>query len=116
MLTRSTSGSRAEVTYFKALKPGEVFLFKLKKPYKPFIAGGGFFTHSSLLPVSLAWEAFGEKNGAATFQEMRQKIAGFENRSRDPHEDFQIGCILLQQPFFLPKQNGFRSQATFIAV
>ena len=87
---------------FKALKPGELFLFKLKKPYNH-IAGGGFFTHSSLLPVSLAWEAFGEKNGAATFQEMRQKIAGLRTEAVDPHEDFQIGCILLQQPFFLPQ-------------
>ena len=87
---------------FKALKPGELFLFKLKKPYNH-VAGGGFFTHSSLLPVSLAWEAFGEKNGAATFQEMRQKIAGLRMEAVDPQEDFQIGCILLQQPFFLPQ-------------
>ena len=87
---------------FKALKPGELFLFKLKKPYNH-VAGGGFFTHSSLLPVSLAWEAFGEKNGAATFQEMRQKIAGLRTEAVDPYEDFQIGCILLQQPFFLPQ-------------
>jgi putative restriction endonuclease len=87
---------------FKALKPGELFLFKLKKPYNH-VAGGGFFTHSSLLPVSLAWEAFGEKNGAATFQEMRQKIAGLRTEGVDPYEDFQIGCILLQQPFFLPE-------------
>ena len=87
---------------FKALNPGELFLFKLKKPYNH-IAGGGFFIHSSLLPVSLAWEAFGEKNGAATFQEMRQKIAGLRTEAVDPYEDFQIGCILLQQPFFLPQ-------------
>lgn len=87
---------------FKALKPGELFLFKLKKPYNH-VAGGGFFTHSSLLPVSLAWEAFGEKNGAATFQEMRQKIAGLRTEGVEPYEDFQIGCILLQQPFFLPQ-------------
>lgn len=87
---------------FRALQPGELFLFKLKKPYNH-VAGGGFFTHSSLLPVSLAWEAFGEKNGAATFQEMRQKIAGLRTEGVDPYEDFQIGCILLQQPFFLPQ-------------
>jgi putative restriction endonuclease len=42
---------------FKGLQPGELFLFKLHVP-ENFIAGGGFFTHASLLPVSLAWEAY----------------------------------------------------------
>lgn len=84
---------------FGALGPGELFLFKLHSP-ENFIAGGGFFTHSSLLPVSLAWEAFGEKNGAATFEEMRSKIIRYRTAT-DPHEDFKIGCIILQHPFFL---------------
>ena len=48
---------------FQSLKPGELFLFKLHSPQN-FIVGGGFFTHSTILPVSLAWEAFGEGNGA----------------------------------------------------
>jgi putative restriction endonuclease len=34
---------------------------------------------------------------------MRQKIAGLRTEGVDPYEDFQIGCILLQQPFFLPQ-------------
>ena len=55
---------------FNALQPGELFLFKLHSP-RNFIVGGGFFAHWSQLPVSLAWEAFGEKNGAASLLEMR---------------------------------------------
>jgi len=86
---------------FKALRPGELFLFKLHSPQN-FIAGGGFFTHSSILPISLAWEAFGEKNGAATFEEMRRKLLEYRGSNSDPREDFEIGCILLQNPFFLP--------------
>jgi hypothetical protein len=35
---------------FKALKPGGLFLFKLHYP-ENFIAGGGFFVHSTLLPT-----------------------------------------------------------------
>jgi putative restriction endonuclease len=88
---------------FRALQPGELFLFKLHSP-ENFIAGGGFFTHASLLPVSLAWEAFGEKNGAATFEEMRSKILKYRGSATDPREDFEIGCILLQQPFFLAEK------------
>lgn len=89
---------------FRALQPGELFLFKLHSP-ENFIAGGRFFTHSSLLPVSLAWEAFGQKNGADTFDEVRSKIAQLKSGPVDPHEDFQIGCIILQYPFFLPKKD-----------
>ncbi|TMB25813.1 MAG: hypothetical protein E6J62_21095 [Deltaproteobacteria bacterium] len=40
---------------FKSLAPGELFLFKLHSP-DDFVVGGGVFAHSSLLPVSLAWE------------------------------------------------------------
>ena len=85
---------------FQSLNPGELFLFKLHSP-RNFIVGGGFFAHSSILPVSLAWEAFGEKNGASTFAEMRTKILNYRGSTTDPREDFEIGCILLQQPFFL---------------
>ena len=41
-------------------EPSELFLFKLHSPQN-FIVGGGFFTHSSILPVSLAWEALVRK-------------------------------------------------------
>ncbi|MDH4219303.1 MAG: HNH endonuclease [Candidatus Aminicenantes bacterium] len=84
---------------FRALQPGELFLFKLHSP-NDYIVGGGFFVHSTLLPISLAWEAFQEKNGANSLLEMRQRIAKYR-RTEDLVEDFTIGCILLEQPFFL---------------
>jgi putative restriction endonuclease len=87
---------------FKTLRPGELFLFKLHSPQN-FIVGGGFFTHASILPVSLAWEAFGEKNDTGTFTEMRSKILKYRGSGTDPHDDFDIGCILLQRPFFLAR-------------
>lgn len=49
---------------FRVLAPGELFLFKLHSPDK-FIVGGGLFAHSTLLPASLAWDAFGIGNGAS---------------------------------------------------
>ena len=55
-------------TQFKALAPGELFLFKLHSPNN-FIVGGDVFAHASLLPVSLAWESFGTANGATTIFE-----------------------------------------------
>lgn len=46
---------------FRALQPGEPFLFKLKSPNN-YIVGGGVFVRYSRLPLSLAWDAFGHKN------------------------------------------------------
>jgi putative restriction endonuclease len=38
---------------FRALQPGELFLFKLHSPNN-FIVGGGYFVSSTALPASLA--------------------------------------------------------------
>jgi len=84
---------------FRALSPGEPFLFKLHAPYN-FIVGGGMFVYSTVLPVSLAWEAFGEKNGADSYQAMRQLI---EKRRGSAPVDYNIGCIILSGPFFFSK-------------
>ncbi len=90
-------------TIFRALRPGELFLFKLHSP-NDYIVGGGFFAHSTLLPISLAWDAFQEKNGANSLLEMRHRIAKYR-RTDDLFEDFTIGCILLEHPFLLDKSD-----------
>jgi putative restriction endonuclease len=84
---------------FKALSPGEPFLFKLHSPQN-YIVGGGFFAHSTVLPSSLAWNAFGEKNGASSLIEMRKRIEKYRRTTSSSTEDYQIGCIILEQPFF----------------
>jgi putative restriction endonuclease len=89
-------GSRA----FTAISPGELFLFKLHSPQN-FIVGGGVLAHSTVLPVSLAWESFGDANGAPSFEAMRQRIERYKRIPPAPLEDYKIGCILLTQPFFL---------------
>ena len=87
---------------FRALQPGEPFLFKLHSPLS-FIAGGGFFAHSTILPVSLAWQAFQEKNGASSYLRMKRLIE--RKRQVTSHfEDYKIGCIILTQPFFFPRE------------
>jgi putative restriction endonuclease len=42
---------------FRAVEVGAPFLFKLHSPYD-YITGGGFFVSHSVLPISIAWEAF----------------------------------------------------------
>ncbi len=88
-------------TNFRALRPGELFLFKLHAPHD-FIVGGGIFSHASLLPLSLAWEAFGEKNGVVSVAEMRQRIGRYRGEL-DSRTDPTIGCRILSNPFFWPE-------------
>lgn len=87
---------------FKSLTPGELFFFKLHYP-ENFIVGGGVFTHATLAPSRLAWEAFGEKNGAPNYAAMRERIEKYRRVSPSPHEEYTIGFILLTQPFFLDR-------------
>lgn len=88
-------------TNFRALQPGELFLFKLHAPHD-YIVGGGIFSHASLLPLSLAWEAFGEKNGVGSVSEMRRRIGRYRGDT-DPRKDPTIGCRILSSPFFWPQ-------------
>jgi putative restriction endonuclease len=87
---------------FKVLKPGELFLFKLHSPDN-FIVGGGIFAHFSLLPISLAWEAFEIANGAETLIQMRTRVARYRRQADARSEDYTIGCIILERPFFLSR-------------
>ncbi|MBP7149406.1 MAG: HNH endonuclease [Acidobacteria bacterium] len=95
------SGSRG----FHAIRPNEPFFFKLKSPHYA-IGGYGFFAHaSSRVPVSLAWEAFEAKNGAATQEEMRRRIARYRATPPRPFEDPLIGCLMIANPVFFDERD-----------
>jgi putative restriction endonuclease len=81
-----------------------LFLFKLKSP-RNVIAGGGFFVHSTLLPLNLAWETFRVENGAASRGEMKRLIDSHRRYRSGEDANYTIGCILLAQPFFLPERS-----------
>lgn len=89
---------------FKVLQWGEPFLFKLHSP-KNFIVGGGFFTKFLRLPVSLAWQTFGEANGAQSLDQVRNRIAKYRKKPIGPADDPVIGCILLGEPFFFNQED-----------
>jgi putative restriction endonuclease len=97
---------------FRALQPGELFLFKLHAPNN-FIVGGGVFAHANSMPCSLAWEAFGEANGARSLTEMRTRIAKYRRIKPDDKEDFVIGCRVLTQPFFLAQSQWISIPESF---
>jgi putative restriction endonuclease len=68
-----------------------------------FIVGGGLFGHASIVPISLAWAAFGERNGASSLDEMRVRVAPYRRELVDLRADYSIGCRILEQPFFWPR-------------
>jgi putative restriction endonuclease len=99
-------------TNFRALQPGELFLFKLHAP-RNFIVGGGLFARADILPTSLAWGAFGMSNGAATLTDMRQRIAFYRGVPDDPRQDYMIGCRVLTQPV-LPTRSSMDARPCFL--
>src|SRR5690606_25578580 len=77
---------------------------KLHSP-RNFIVGGGTFSLSSLIPISLAWDTYREGNGAPSLQELRNRIAEYRHQPGSRMENYTIGCILLLDPFFLDERD-----------
>src|SRR5438132_959182 len=77
----SSEGTLAEVNFwwpgrtnFKALRPGELLVFRLKSPRNK-IGGFGVFSNHSFLPIQMAWETFGRGNGVSSLEGLRVAIA-----------------------------------------
>jgi len=85
---------------FTNLEPWAPFLFKVKQPYNH-VAGGGYFVKFSSLPLSMVWETFEAKNGAASRAAFETMIRGLspDPRAKDPN----VGCSILASPFFWPR-------------
>lgn len=86
---------------FVGLEPGAPFLFKLKRPFNH-VAAGGYFVKFSALPLSMVWDAFGNKNGAPSrtaFEVMIRRLAP-DPQAKDPY----VGCTILTNPFFWPRE------------
>lgn len=89
---------------FSALKPNDLFLFKLKKPYYA-IVGGGFFVGYSLLPIDVAWEIFENKNGTDNKTKFYDRIFKYKNKNGMDATKQVIGCIILTDPFFFNEED-----------
>ncbi|HEY5327216.1 MAG TPA: HNH endonuclease [Mucilaginibacter sp.] len=91
---------------FKLLQPGAPFLFKLK--YQMDVIGGvGFFSSHTFLPISVAWETFGNRNGCESYDEFKKKILNYRVNKTDFNP--QIGCIVLTNPIFFEKQDWIKT-------
>jgi putative restriction endonuclease len=91
----------------RQLHPGIPVLFKLREKYGGWIVGWAPFARHDVMPAWLAWEAFGPKNGAADFDQMRQRIEALrpENARSDAGGDYEIGCLMLSSPIFFSRDH-----------
>lgn len=89
-------------TTFKVLTPGAPFLLKLKRPYRA-IAGIGFFSSHTFLPLSVAWDTFQNRNGCDSEEELRKMISNYRTEWWDVNPT--IGCTILTNPVFFDQSD-----------
>ena len=87
---------------FKSLEQGAPFLFKLKSPLNA-IGGVGFFSSHTFLPISIAWDTFGIRNGCGSFEEFRRMILNYRKDKENANPN--IGCIVLTNPIFFRRED-----------
>lgn len=98
---------------FKALQPGEPLFFRLKKPHYA-IAGFGLFARHEIVSAKLAWEAFGERNGAPDFASMCARVERYRHgQPVDPHRAYRVGCIMISQPVFFDEADWVAEPSDF---
>ncbi len=87
---------------FRALLPGEPFLFKLRAPINK-IGGIGFFSSYTRLSIEMAWDVFAKGNGCESLQVLQKMIS--QNRQAGADMKADIGCIILTNPLFFKKED-----------
>lgn len=93
-------------TEFRALSAGEPLFFRLHHPLNS-IVGYGFFAVAARIPISLAWEVFGQANGAPTEDAFLTAIAEYRQQTRADLllSDNDLACVILREVRFLaPEQ------------
>ena len=99
----STFGNPGGNQVFRVLSPGQPFLFKLKSPINA-IGGLGFFSIHTFLPLSMAWDVFGNGNGCDSFDELQRMILPL--RKDKSNSNPTIGCIVLTNPIFFKRDES----------
>ena len=102
-------------TPFRALTPGEFFLFKLHAPDN-FIVGGGVFAYANILPMLTRRECSMRRIEHRTWRRSGARIMRYRRTEADNRSDFQIGCRILTQPFFLDRRSVLMCRPAGLAI
>lgn len=90
----------------KKINPGDMFYLFLKSPYRK-VGGYARYVYSFQLTVRDTWNKFGQANGAPNINMMLEQLSAIRGTRID--ENTIIGCIMLQDPVFLPDNEFFDS-------
>ncbi|MGJ5179550.1 HNH endonuclease [Bradyrhizobium oligotrophicum] len=90
---------------FKAIEEGQLFVFRLKSPRNR-IGGYGMLASSINVPIQLAWESLGERNGSSSIAQMIDTISRYRNGERVTAQTV-IGCRVLTSPVFFEPHEWF---------
>jgi putative restriction endonuclease len=72
------------------------------------VAGFGFFSYWTIMPLSVAWETFGPANGAISYSDMIRRVGGL--RRERPIDD-DVGCVALSDVLILDRSDWIAAPA-----
>lgn len=90
---------------FKAIREGDLFLFKLKSAQGGKIAGGGFFVSATVTSIDWAWRAFGNENGVNNLAEFSDVIWHYKSSEGLRNPNASVTCIILTDVFYLDERD-----------
>lgn len=91
---------------FKAIEPGDLFLFKLHNRKSTGengeIVGGGYFSYYDRMSIPNTWNKFGRGNGRESLDSMKKSLKSIQEKN-NMQSNIEIGCVILENVFFLEK-------------
>jgi putative restriction endonuclease len=90
---------------FRAIDEGQLFVFRLKAPRNA-IGGYGVLASSINVPIQLAWDSLGERNGSESMLGMLRAIRKYRAGDNINPQSL-IGCRVLVSPVFFEPDEWF---------
>ena len=103
---------------FGAVEAGEFFILKTHVEHRypdlsNRLVGVGVFSGYARLRLSEAWLWFGNNNGVASEDALRERIERYQRRTLERHADPEIGCVLLRNVLFFDAKESMASSTDF---
>lgn len=110
---RTLAGTGASEVNFWQPRPTSVrqpegmpWIFKIRGTDR--IAGFGFFSYWTVMPLAVAWETFGEANGVQSYGDMVRRVSALR---RGENADDRVGCVVLADVVLLDRAEWISAPA-----
>jgi putative restriction endonuclease len=82
------------------------WIFKVRRT--DLVAGYGFFSYWTIMPLSVAWETFGSANGVISYNDMIRRVGRLRREART---DDDVGCVVLSDVILLDRSDWISAPA-----